>query len=559
MKPLKVVFLVGGDSRATVMSIESVCRLRDIRPLAILLDTHKPRLSTRLRNFRGNLGREGFSYAPARLASAINQSLESAVGNIIPRSSARKILAKAFPERCFDLNELSAKFALPVIPIGSLNGSLAARKLEDLDADLGIVIGTRVLRRSTFAVPRLGSVNLHKGAVPEYRGMPPGFWELYNGEVEAGVTVHFVDDTLDTGDIVAESRIGILSLDTPDSLLTKLHLEGAKTLSTAVSAIQSGSFERRVQENRSAGKAYSKPTGRQIKELRQRLPHWNVPSPWASIAKNILVLATYYSGAFSIVKRLHEGSGTRAVVVLYHRVNDVSKDGVTTSLERFAGHMEMIARWYKPIASKPMIEKLRNKNGLPATSIAVHFDDCYRDVYLHAFPIMQAAGVPGTAFINSGYVGTSRVFPHDVKRSPFRFENLTADDLRALTAGGFEIGAHTVNHVDLGTCPMDEARDEIRGSVQQLAAITGDDISLFSFPFGKESNIRSEIRDAVAAAGCSCMFSAFGGVVDASTDLYDVHRFGASDMHSPFHLALEIEGISPNQLMKQCRGALRRL
>ena len=82
--------------------------------------------------------------------------------------------------------------------------------LRECQADLAVVLGTRILRPELFSVPRLGSVNLHKGKVPEYRGMPPGFWELYEGERSAGITVHFVSAKLDAGDVVETAEVAIL-------------------------------------------------------------------------------------------------------------------------------------------------------------------------------------------------------------------------------------------------------------------------------------------------------------------------------------------------------------
>jgi peptidoglycan/xylan/chitin deacetylase (PgdA/CDA1 family) len=552
--PFRVVFLIGSDSPSITLILESVCRAPGVMPAAILIDTAKTSLSGRIKNLRRNLRREGVSYVPARLANALQSALEAVVERPFPPARTREHLQRAFPERCFSIEDLSRKFNCPVIPVGSLNSPLAAETLRGLGADLGIVVGTRILKRSTFGVPRLGSVNLHEGAVPEYRGMPPGFWEIFNGEKQAAVTVHFVDDTLDTGDIVAESRFPILPLDTPDSLRTKLDLEGARTLAAAVATIQSGTVPRMPQKEKSSRKANTRPTARQVAELRRRLPHWNVPPAWVSIVKNLTILFLYHSGIYSVVKRRHERGKPRAAILLYHRVNDVAKDGVTASLERFAGHMEMIARWYKPVTSQELVDRLRSRQSWPSTAVAVHFDDCYRDVYQNAVPIMQTAGVPGAHFISSGFVGTSRVFNHDIEESPFRFENLNRDELCAMLAAGFEIGGHTINHVNLGVCPVEEAHSEIAGSLHELQQMTGGNIALFAFPFGKQKDFRPELREVAAGAGASCVFSAFGGYVEPGTDLYDIPRLGVSDMHTPLHLALEIEGISPNLLARRLRA-----
>jgi folate-dependent phosphoribosylglycinamide formyltransferase PurN len=77
-------------------------------------------------------------------------------------------------------------------------------------ADLGIVWGTNILKESVFRIPRLGSINIHQGLAPYYRGGPPVFWELYNGEREIGVTVHFVESKVDTGEIIVQETLPLI-------------------------------------------------------------------------------------------------------------------------------------------------------------------------------------------------------------------------------------------------------------------------------------------------------------------------------------------------------------
>ncbi len=73
--------------------------------------------------------------------------------------------------------------------------------------DVGIVDGTGILKESVFSQPRLGCLNLHCGKLPDYRGAPPAFWELMNGETQCGVTVHEVTAVLDAGKVLAEDLL----------------------------------------------------------------------------------------------------------------------------------------------------------------------------------------------------------------------------------------------------------------------------------------------------------------------------------------------------------------
>lgn len=77
-------------------------------------------------------------------------------------------------------------------------------QVSSLRPDLGLVFACYRLRRSLFAMPRLGTLNLHLGKAPEFRGSSPGFYEMLAGVSEVGVTVHRVDDRLDAGPILLQ-------------------------------------------------------------------------------------------------------------------------------------------------------------------------------------------------------------------------------------------------------------------------------------------------------------------------------------------------------------------
>jgi methionyl-tRNA formyltransferase len=77
-------------------------------------------------------------------------------------------------------------------------------QVRALRPDLGIVFACYRLRPSLFEIPRLGTLNLHLGRAPEFRGSSPGFYELLAGVPEVGVTVHRVDDGLDSGPILLQ-------------------------------------------------------------------------------------------------------------------------------------------------------------------------------------------------------------------------------------------------------------------------------------------------------------------------------------------------------------------
>jgi folate-dependent phosphoribosylglycinamide formyltransferase PurN/peptidoglycan/xylan/chitin deacetylase (PgdA/CDA1 family) len=550
---LKVAFLVGDDSHSTRRSIEGVCRLPGLQVVSVLLDTEVVSFRRRRKNLFRNIRSNGWSYPVFRAVEMISALTSTAVTNAaVSRTEVNKVLKRAFPDTCFSLAELGEKYGIPIYAVGNLNSATAVRVLSECRVDLGIVLGTRILKSSTFEVPQMGCINLHKGKVPEYRGMPPGFWELYDGATSAGVTVHFVDKNLDTGDVVTASAIPILNTETPESLLEKLHAEGLRALVLAVELIRDGKATRQSQA-KSDSKPRSRPTRRDVASLRRRLPHWKRKGEISTIVRNLYLLIVYYCGVYFLVRQLHRLTKSRGIIFLHHRVNDYSKDALTVDPDTFAAQLLAISKRYPFSTTGDLVSRIVTTRPLQPTTVAIHFDDCYRDIVTNGAPIMKVLGVPACAFINSGFVDTNRSFPHDVSKYPFTYEMLRSSDVQAWLSMGFEVGAHTVNHVDLGKCTVEVAKMEIVQCGQELRQIIGEAVNLFSFPFGHPVNINVSARHIVQTTGYIALFSAHGGFIGRRTNVYDIPRVGASYELSPVYCLLQIEGLALNQLFSKFR------
>jgi folate-dependent phosphoribosylglycinamide formyltransferase PurN len=114
--------------------------------------------------------------------------------------------------------------------------------------DLILVYGTRMLRTPIIRTPRLGVLNVHYALLPDYRGIHVEFWQVLNGDLDkSGVTIHFVDEGVDTGDIVlqeaANPKLGV----DPYLLKTMNTIIAARLLPRAASQVLSGSAVRLAQ------------------------------------------------------------------------------------------------------------------------------------------------------------------------------------------------------------------------------------------------------------------------------------------------------------------------
>jgi methionyl-tRNA formyltransferase len=178
-----------------------------------------------------------------------------------------------------DLTEETARsLGVDVFHVDNYHDPESLDLIREANADLGVVFGTNIVKESVFSIPRLGSINLHQGLAPLYRGGPPVFWELFNDEKEIGLTVHFVAPKVDTGDIVLQKKVP-LKYDTSigtefETFLINyresLRHDCAKMVATAASMIANGEFSRTKQDT-SLGKRYRLPIKREKDELRRRL------------------------------------------------------------------------------------------------------------------------------------------------------------------------------------------------------------------------------------------------------------------------------------------------
>jgi len=116
----------------------------------------------------------------------------------------------AFEERFF--HDVSRDLSVPSLCVNNINhhpGLLTVDNLgKEFTPDLAISFGTGLLKEEIFIIPKYGTINIHRGLASEYRGLDSEFWAIYNHKLEdIGVTLHYVDPSLDTGDILAEQRL----------------------------------------------------------------------------------------------------------------------------------------------------------------------------------------------------------------------------------------------------------------------------------------------------------------------------------------------------------------
>ncbi|MCF6212563.1 MAG: methionyl-tRNA formyltransferase [Flavobacteriaceae bacterium] len=94
--------------------------------------------------------------------------------------------------------------------VDDVNSIRVQKYLQNLNPDLIVVCHfQKVLKKNIIKIPSKGCINLHPSLLPYYRGMSPQHWPIINGDNETGITVHFINEGIDTGDIILQQKVEI--------------------------------------------------------------------------------------------------------------------------------------------------------------------------------------------------------------------------------------------------------------------------------------------------------------------------------------------------------------
>ena len=111
-------------------------------------------------------------------------------------------------------------------------------ELEALQANLQVVVAFRMLPKAVWSMPTYGTFNLHASLLPNYRGAAPIHWAIVNGEKTTGVTTFFIDEKIDTGEMILKKEVAIHPDETVGQLHDTLMHLGAEAVSETILQIQ---------------------------------------------------------------------------------------------------------------------------------------------------------------------------------------------------------------------------------------------------------------------------------------------------------------------------------
>lgn len=199
--------------------------------------------------------------------------------------------------------------------------------IKSLNPDVIVVVAFgQILPKGILEIPKFGCINVHVSLLPKYRGAAPINWVIINGEEKTGVTTMYMDEGLDTGDMILKTEVNLDENITAGELHDKMMNIGAETLKETLRLIEEGNAPREVQNheefsyapimNKSLGNIDFSKSAREIHNLVRGVNPW----PSAYTTYNDVIMKVWKT------KVLDEKSTKDAGTII-----DVSKDGIKVS------------------------------------------------------------------------------------------------------------------------------------------------------------------------------------------------------------------------------------
>lgn len=205
-----------------------------------------------------------------------------------------------------------------------------------------------------------------------------------------------------------------------------------------------------------------------------------------------------------------------ATILMFHRIGPLSprEPAVTNALTvpsaAFVAQMLWLrSHGFHAISQRQLFDALERGWPLPARPVLITFDDGYRDILWNAAPVLARLHMPATA-----YVITARISGPDPSF-------LTWPELRRLEARGFDIGSHTVHHLELPSLSRVQALFELVASRRALEKHLGHPVQWFSFPAGAED---AAVLPLVRQAGYVLAVTTHPGELQSANHPFLLHR-----------------------------------
>ncbi len=209
----------------------------------------------------------------------------------------------------------------------------------------------------------------------------------------------------------------------------------------------------------------------------------------------------------------------RIPILTYHSI-DNSGSVISTSPEKFHRQMQYLNdSSCNVISLEKVVSCIRENRSFPPRSVAITFDDGFKNNYDIAYPVLKEYGFNAIIFLVTGYCGRNNRWPGQLPEIP-ELDLLQWDEIKEMANNGIDFGAHTVNHPNLPELTLEQAEDEIVDSKKEIEAHLKKNIVCFAYPYGGKTNKFSKIL----SNEFQCTVTTELKVANLDSDIYSLPR-----------------------------------
>lgn len=220
---------------------------------------------TLLNSLKRYLKKSGLTYV---FTQAFKLQLFKIISTICSRFSNN------YHNKFYSYRALAWKRKLNIRTVVDVNSKGFMRILKKEKVNLIVsVYFNQILKDFVIDTANKGVINIHPAYLPDYKGVSPVFWSLANGEKYAGVTVHYINKGIDTGNIIAREKVKIARFDTEDSLYWRIGKIGSPLLAASVKKIENGKVK---PIPNIGGRYFSLPSKEAVSKYRKNRTFFNI-------------------------------------------------------------------------------------------------------------------------------------------------------------------------------------------------------------------------------------------------------------------------------------------
>lgn len=185
---------------------------------------------------------------------------------------ANKIMQRFFPSESAEWNNdgYYHDFSDTILTVENFNSTQCEQIIKAMAPDIIILGGARIIRNNIIKIPKIGILNAHPGLLPKYRGVDVIPWAILNGD-DVGVTVHFIDEEVDTGEICLQEKLHLTSNDTIQTLREKTEILAGELMAKVLKMIIKYGTIHTIQNLKEKGQQFYQMTPRNLANAEKHL------------------------------------------------------------------------------------------------------------------------------------------------------------------------------------------------------------------------------------------------------------------------------------------------